>query len=228
MSFALLRMLGARCAYEIFAFGFSLDSIYKNCARSVFDFQCLLSHATRNHCKPNSACGEGTALVILQISKFSISNLSHCVCPTLSNPRALTPAISQVLELTAPSSLYHLRAHQMGNWCKRFTIFLHSFARVVEIAFLLMHENAVRPKFQRTSARHEKRATSREGGETGKRESGRGKGTAGRERDKRHPPVHHVRAVRSSMLLLGNGMLVGSLEPTTQQIDKTTQEQLTL
>ena len=116
----------------------------------------------------------------------------------------------------------------MGNWCKRFTIFLHSFARVVEIAFLLMHENAVRPKFQRTSARHEKWATSRDGGETGKRESGRGKGTAGRERDKRHPPMNHVRAVRSSMLLLGNGMLVGSLEPTTQQIDKTTQEQLTL
>ena len=40
--------------------------LYMTRARSVFDFQCFLSHATRNHWKPNSACGEGTALVILK------------------------------------------------------------------------------------------------------------------------------------------------------------------
>ena len=145
-------------------------------ARSVLNFQCFLSHATRNHCKPNSACGEGTALVILKISKFSINNLSHCVCPTFSNSTALTPAISQVLELTAPTSLYHLRAHHMSNCCKRFTIFLHSFARVVEIAFLLMHESVVRQKFQRTATRHEKQAPPREGEKMAERESGKGKG----------------------------------------------------
>ena len=91
-----------------------------------------------------------------------------------------------------------------------------------------MHENALRPEFQQTSARQEKRATPRERGETGERESAKGKATAARERNKRHSPINHVRAVRCSMLPLGNGMLVGSLEPTEQQIDKTTQEQLTL
>ena len=167
-------------------------------------------------------------VVHVRCLKFSMSNLSHCVCPALSNSTALTPAIFQVIELTAPSSLHHLRVRQMGNCCKRFPIFLHLFTRVVEIAFLCMYESVVRQKFQRTSTRHEKQAPPKEGEKMAERESGKGKGTAGRERDKRHPPINHVRPVRCSMLPFGNGMLVRSLEPPEQQINKTTSEQLTL